>query len=935
MTAKIFINENKNEILLLNTVTDNLITISRIDESIKKGKSNEFEYDGCYLIYGIFGLIHLNGGSYIICIDKVSNKGEYFGKCVYEIKSILIFKLKNIKENISDSFEIKMIKNFFTLPGIFFCENDLFVGNNYGNESKNFLFNYNLMNNFIGVGEGCEEFVLKCIQGYFGSFNFNNLSVVLISRRSWKRVGSRYFSRGCDKKGFSSNFVETEQIFIKDKNVYSFTQVRGSIPLLWKHVVDIKYKPRYTVLGSWEVFKLSNQIFTEYYGNIYYLNLIHKQGYEKKIGDEFTKVLRKKKCNFCWTDFIKAGCLFNEDLTEIISREVEKCGYFSSVGKKQSGIIRTNCIDCLDRTNVAQYKIQQIISKKINQENKLWDESLENAIKNDFKRIWFENGNYLSHQYAGTASLKSWAIYNKKVGKIFDLIFTIKRYFLGRFYDGDIQNGYDLVTGNYKDMQRKELPLSFFLIFYTLVMLFSGPSETLKNNKIKTANEADELHPPANYLPSSLYTKTTHPPPNQTSSNMQNSGFGTILSPNTPHPSLPSYDMTNPYTLAIPQGNRLMILRTIFDSVTADQRNGLKLFFFFAVQIRFERMPRNGWTELHRYYNEKFGCTKTIKEIKSEENRERRRIATCIAEPCTLTDTTEYINLRDKFLSKIKDITEKEIEKVVVGTRKLPSELVDSKVLDLINRIIGDYADSCVPMTITVVARKIQAAQICSKVNIKSKVSRLVLSKDLFEKARKQEKISSAETNASRKSCGCVTDLSEALVKKNEFLNVYEKKNYDLIQNRFYRGLSERVESEHVVSRDEIVITYDDYLIPFVSDNHPTMFPSLDEFVNIINWLPNWKAAGIDGIYNFFIKKLTTLHKYLYDIVKVIRLEETPQADWFYCGLTYLIPKGIPQRGSDYRLIVVCTTSTIVQILVERRGLLAENQLGAVRGVQG
>ncbi|KAK1349103.1 hypothetical protein LUQ84_001784 [Hamiltosporidium tvaerminnensis] len=100
------------------------------------------------------------------------------------------------------------------------------------------------------------------------------------------------------------------------------------------------------------------------------------------------------------------------------------------------------------------------------------------------------------------------------------------------------------------------------------------------------------------------------------------------------------------------------------------------------------------------------------KEIKSEENRERRRIATCIAEPCTLADTTEYINLRDKFLSKIKDITEKEIEKVGVGTRKLPSELVDSKVLDLINRIIGDYADSCVPMTITVVARKIQAAQV-------------------------------------------------------------------------------------------------------------------------------------------------------------------------------------------------------------------------------
>ncbi|TBU10378.1 reverse transcriptase [Hamiltosporidium tvaerminnensis] len=180
---------------------------------------------------------------------------------------------------------------------------------------------------------------------------------------------------------------------------------------------------------------------------------------------------------------------------------------------------------------------------------------------------------------------------------------------------------------------------------------------------------------------------------------------------------------------------------------------------------------------------------------------------------------------------------------------------------------------------------------------------------------------------------------------------------FELFRGRFYRGLSERVESEHVVYRDEIsefwstmlnknddIVTSDDYLILFVSDNHPTTFPSLDEFVNIINWLPNWKAAGIDGIYNFFIKKLTTLHKYIYDIVKVICLKGTTQADWFYCGLTYLIPKEIPRRGSDYRpitcmsnlykLTTKCVTK-VVQIEVERRGLLSENQLGAVRGVQG
>ncbi|KAK1348297.1 hypothetical protein LUQ84_002302, partial [Hamiltosporidium tvaerminnensis] len=111
-----------------------------------------------------------------------------------------------------------------------------------------------------------------------------------------------------------------------------------------------------------------------------------------------------------------------------------------------------------------------------------------------------------------------------------------------------------------------------------------------------------------------------------------------------------------------------------------------------TVQKRFERMPRNGWSAILRYYNRKFGRTVDIdvlkklkqnnaeREITQEENRERRRIAPCLAETCSLTDTTLYMNLREKFLCKIKEISEKEIGDVVVRTRKLPSELVDSKV---------------------------------------------------------------------------------------------------------------------------------------------------------------------------------------------------------------------------------------------------------------
>ncbi|TBT97789.1 hypothetical protein CWI36_2707p0010 [Hamiltosporidium magnivora] len=229
----------------------------------------------------------------------------------------------------------------------------------------------------------------------------------------------------------------------------------------------------------------------------------------------------------------------------------------------------------------------------------------------------------------------------------------------------------------------------------------------------------------------------------------------------------------------------------------------------------------------------------------------------------------------------------KEIENVKVRTRKHPNKLVDSKVLDLINRVVCGYAKAHAPNSITETAYIRQAAQVCYdeatrkekpgsawKENIKSKISKLVFLKIY---ARKLSNKIMREFNLNLRS---VTDLSEALVKKNEYLKVCENK----IRCMKIGSHSEkriRVKSEHVVSRDEIVsfwstiwnknvdtVTYDNYLIFFVSDNHPTMFLLLDEFVNIINWLPNLKAAGINGIFNFFRKKLTILHEYLYDIVK-------------------------------------------------------------------
>ena len=55
--------------------------------------------------------------------------------------------------------------------------------------------------------------------------------------------GPRIHSRGIDERGNAANFVECEQIFIKRSlsegddllhvDIYSYVQIRGSIPLFW------------------------------------------------------------------------------------------------------------------------------------------------------------------------------------------------------------------------------------------------------------------------------------------------------------------------------------------------------------------------------------------------------------------------------------------------------------------------------------------------------------------------------------------------------------------------------------------------------------------------------------------------------------------------------------------------------------------------------
>jgi len=59
------------------------------------------------------------------------------------------------------------------------------------------------------------------------------MQIWIISRRRHLHAGTRYNARGLDDDGNVGNFVETEQIVLYQKYIFSFFQIRGSVPIFW------------------------------------------------------------------------------------------------------------------------------------------------------------------------------------------------------------------------------------------------------------------------------------------------------------------------------------------------------------------------------------------------------------------------------------------------------------------------------------------------------------------------------------------------------------------------------------------------------------------------------------------------------------------------------------------------------------------------------
>ncbi|XP_015172365.1 PREDICTED: phosphatidylinositide phosphatase SAC1 isoform X2 [Polistes dominula] len=316
------------------------------------------------------------------------------------------------------------------------------------------------------------KFCLPIIHG-FVSLNavvVNNIAFNwgIVSRRSIHRAGTRLFSRGIDSTGNVSNYVETEQLIELNGYRSSFVQTRGSIPLFWYQAPNLKYKPK-PQLSVHEDHQTAcarhfdSQIF--HYGKQILVNLIDQHGPEATLEKSYRDVVQRinnQNVRYEAFDFHAECRRLRWDrlniLMDRLAHDQEQMGYFlltrdGLLLSAQDGVFRTNCIDCLDRTNVVQSmlakRVLNEILAKLEVLRKIEDHP---SFENLFKQVWADNADVISIQYSGTGALKTdFTRTGKrtKLGAFRDGINSLTRYYKNNFADGYRQDSLELFLGRY------------------------------------------------------------------------------------------------------------------------------------------------------------------------------------------------------------------------------------------------------------------------------------------------------------------------------------------------------------------------------------------------------------------------------------------------------------------------------------------------------
>ncbi|KAG8408866.1 Phosphoinositide phosphatase sac1 [Metarhizium acridum] len=513
-------------------------------------------------IAGILGIVQLRLDKYVIVINKAQPVGRLKGHMVYKIIAAEILPMRERQIHDPDEDTFISLLNGFIQRGPMYFSYSIDLTNSFQRQSQadtssplwmrtddRFFFNKHLQSDMIefrtrgsrsqpGKQAAVDPYILPCIFGMLEikptKFKNTPLTIIIISRRSRYRGGTRYFTRGLDEDGHAANYNETEQVVIlndsssglggyagssdmqsgklgsgpgQEMQIMSYVQTRGSVPTYWSEINSLKYTPKIQVRSTEAALAAAQKHFDEQiriYGDNYLINLVNSKGRECKVKESYEQMYRSlasapkerreadtltdekfhtiqpgsrnqefDRLHYVYFDYHTEtkGMKMHKAyaITERLREELIAQGYFRGVdvpanvdGKidarsLQTSVMRTNCMDCLDRTNVVQSIFGRYTLNRIFEDLGLMPRGAQfrdedPAFEFLFRNIWADNADVVSATYSGTGAMKTDVTRTgkrTKLGALQDGRIGLTRYFLNNFRDGPRQDSFDLFLGAY------------------------------------------------------------------------------------------------------------------------------------------------------------------------------------------------------------------------------------------------------------------------------------------------------------------------------------------------------------------------------------------------------------------------------------------------------------------------------------------------------
>jgi phosphatidylinositol 4-phosphatase len=330
-------------------------------------------------------------------------------------------------------------------------------------------------------------------EGHVSNFNESEQAIIL------NDSGSSGLTSYAGDQGYANG----KPVSGKETQVLSYVQTRGSVPVFWAEVNTLHYTPKLTIRGVESAAAAAKKHFDEQistYGENYMVNLVNQRGREVRVKDAYEQMVKllhsspqeeqessrrsREQFNIIdskdtsnWYDHLHyvyfdfhnetKGLKWHRAqlLLDQLKDGLTAGGYFHGIDmpsggvdvrRKQTAVVRTNCMDCLDRTNVVQSMLGRwTLTRMLTDLNVIRaGESAQDdqAFEHLFRNVWADNADVVSKSYSGTGALKTdfTRTGNRtKQGLLQDLSNSITRYVRNNFYDGPRQDGFDLFLGHY------------------------------------------------------------------------------------------------------------------------------------------------------------------------------------------------------------------------------------------------------------------------------------------------------------------------------------------------------------------------------------------------------------------------------------------------------------------------------------------------------